>query len=61
MLETVNMDDEIIVRDYNLGINATARVVKTDYNPVLKKYNSVEIGDLVNHFKDERIDDLEEK
>ncbi|HBH3650240.1 TPA: phage tail protein [Clostridioides difficile] len=61
MLETVNMDDEIIVRDYNLGINATARVVKTEYNPVLKKYNSVEIGDLVNHFKDERIDDLEEK
>lgn len=61
MLETVNMDDEIIVRDYNLGINATARVVKTEYNPVLKKYNSVEIGDLVNHFKDERIDDLVEK
>ncbi|HBF5148821.1 phage tail spike protein [Clostridioides difficile] len=61
MLETVSMDDEIIVRDYNLGINATARVVKTEYNPVLKKYNSVEIGDLVNHFKDERIDDLEEK
>ncbi|MCC0765118.1 phage tail protein [Clostridioides sp. ES-S-0006-03] len=61
MLETVNMDDEIIVRDYNLGINATARVVKTEYNPVLKKYNSVEIGDLVNHFKDERIDDLEDK
>ncbi|CZR97648.1 Prophage endopeptidase tail [Clostridioides difficile] len=61
ILETVNMDDEIIVRDYNLGINATARVVKTEYNPVLKKYNSVEIGDLVNHFKDERIDDLEEK
>ncbi|UUV13586.1 phage tail spike protein [Clostridioides difficile] len=61
MLETVSMDDEIIVRDYNLGINATARVVKTEYNPVLKKYHSVEIGDLVNHFKDERIDDLEEK
>ncbi|MCC0697500.1 phage tail spike protein [Clostridioides sp. ES-S-0048-02] len=61
MLETVSMDDEIIVRDYNLGINATARVVKTEYNPVLKKYNSVEIGDLVNHFKDERIDNLEEK
>ncbi|EGT2198726.1 TPA: phage tail protein [Clostridioides difficile] len=61
MLESVSMDDEIIVRDYNLGINATARVVKTEYNPVLKKYNSVEIGDLVNHFKDERIDDLEEK
>ncbi|OJT72161.1 hypothetical protein BM530_20875 [Clostridioides difficile] len=36
MLETVNLGDEVIIRDFNLNINATARVVKTDYSPINK-------------------------
>ncbi|HFL3558442.1 TPA: phage tail spike protein [Clostridioides difficile] len=50
ILETVNMDDEVIVRDLRMQINATARVVKTNYDPIMKRYNSIEIGNLVNHF-----------
>ncbi|MCC0728314.1 phage tail protein [Clostridioides sp. ZZV14-6045] len=49
MLETINMGDEVIIRDFNLNINATARVVKTDYSPIQQKYYSIEVGDLINH------------
>lgn len=48
-LETVDMDDEIIIRDLHLNINATARIIKTDYSPILQRYYSIEVGDLINH------------
>lgn len=62
ILEDVNLDDEVIVRDFRLDINATTRVVKTEYDPVNKKYISIELGQLVNHWKDanDRFDKIEE-
>lgn len=63
MLETVNLGDEVIIRDFNLNINATARVVKTDYSPISQKYYSVEIGDLINHldFLNNKFNNIENK
>lgn len=63
MLETVNMGDEVIIRDFNLNINATARVVKTDYSPIQQKYYSIEIGDLINHldFLNKKFTNIENK
>lgn len=63
MLETVNMDDEVIIRVLKLGINATTRVVKTEYDPIDKKYISIELGQLINHWgnDDERLDKIEDK
>ncbi|MFL8712807.1 phage tail spike protein [Clostridioides sp. GD02377] len=63
MLETVNMGDEVIIRDFNLNINATARVVKTDYSPIQQKYYSIEVGDLINHldFLNKKFTNIENK
>lgn len=63
MLETVNMGDEVIIRDFNLNINATARVVKTDYSPINRKYYSIEVGDLINHldFLNNKFNNIENK
>lgn len=63
MLETVNLGDEVIIRDFNLNINATARVVKTDYSPIQQKYYSIEVGDLINHldFLNNKFNNIENK
>ncbi|WP_461197389.1 phage tail spike protein [Clostridioides difficile] len=63
MLETVNLGDEVIIRDFNLNINATARVVKTDYSPISQKYYSIEVGDLINHldFLNNKFNNIENK
>ncbi|MCC0670829.1 phage tail protein [Clostridioides sp. ES-S-0145-01] len=63
MLETVNIGDEVIIRDFNLNINATARVVKTDYSPIQQKYYSIEVGDLINHldFLNNKFTNIENK
>lgn len=61
ILESVNLDDEVIVRLIKFGVNATTKVVKTVYDPIQKKYNSIELGQLVNHFKsdDDKLEKIE--
>ena len=44
-LERVKLCDTITVYFEKLGIEATAKVVKTDYDVLKERYNSIEIGD----------------
>ncbi|MGL4253160.1 MAG: phage tail spike protein [Fusobacteriaceae bacterium] len=62
-LNQVSIDDEVIVRDLRLGINATARVIRVDYDPINHKYISIEVGDIINHLtkEDNKLSDLEDK
>ena len=43
-LETVNLCDTITIIFDELGVSATAKIVKTEYNVLTDRYNSVEIG-----------------
>lgn len=45
-LQQVNLCDNVGVYFEKLGISTTAKVVKTDYNVIAERYNSVEIGSL---------------
>lgn len=45
-LQSVNLCDEINVQFEKLGINTTAEIVKTEYDVLREKYNSIEIGSL---------------
>ena len=45
-LENVDLCDIITVQFEPLGINTTAKVVKTVYDVLKEKYNSIEVGDL---------------
>lgn len=44
MLEDVELGDGVTVQFEALGVDATARVIETDYNPMTGRYNSVSIG-----------------
>lgn len=44
-LERVNLCDTVTVYFTKLGINATAKVVKTVYNVLLDRYDSIELGE----------------
>lgn len=44
-LERINLCDTITVRFDRLGVNATAKVIKTDFDVLLERYNSIEVGD----------------
>ena len=44
-LERIKLCDTITVRFDRLGVNATAKVIKTEYNTLLERYNKLEIGD----------------
>lgn len=45
-LQSVNLCDEINVQFEKLGINTTAEIVKTEYDVLREKYNSIEVGSL---------------
>lgn len=45
-LQSVNLCDRINVVFEKLGINTTAKVVKTDYDVLAERYNSIEVGSI---------------
>lgn len=51
-LERVMMCDTVAVRFSNLGVTARAKVIKTTYNTLEEKYDSVELGDAKSSFAD---------
>jgi phage minor structural protein len=51
-LERVKMCDTVTVRFSKLGVTATAKVIKTVYDSLAEKYESVEIGDAKSSFAD---------
>lgn len=44
MLEDVELGDTVSVQFERLGVDASARIIETDYNPATGRYNSVTIG-----------------
>ena len=52
VLERVALCDTVTVRYEKLGIDATAKVVKTVYDTLREKYESVEIGNAKSTFLD---------
>ena len=51
-LERVKLCDTVTVRFPKLGVDATAKVVKTVYDSLKEKYNSVELGDAKSNLAD---------
>lgn len=51
-LERVMMCDTVTVRFSQLGVTASAKVIKTVYNTLEEKYDSVELGDAKSSFAD---------
>lgn len=43
-VERVNLCDTVTVEFEKLGVSATAKVVKTEYNVLLERYNKIELG-----------------
>lgn len=44
-LEAVSLGDTVTVKFLKLGVSASARVIKTEYDVLLNRYSSIEIGD----------------
>ncbi len=44
-LQTIHLCDTIKVRFEKLGVNAAAKVIKTEYNVLNERYNSIEVGE----------------
>lgn len=51
-IERVNLCDTVNVYFEKLGISATAKVIKTEYNVLLDRYDSIELGDAKSSFGD---------
>lgn len=51
-LETVSLCDTITVEFDKLGVNTTAKVIKTEYDFIAEKYNKIEIGDVKDRLAD---------
>ena len=51
-LENVSLCDTVTVEFIKLGVNATAKVIKTDYDFVAEKYNKIEVGDSKSRFSE---------
>lgn len=49
-LERVKLCDKVTVRFAALGVSATAKIIKTVYDSLGEKYNSVELGDAKSNF-----------
>lgn len=52
LLERVSLCDEVNVVFEKLGVSATAQVVKTVYNVLLNRYESIELGDARSNIAD---------
>lgn len=48
-LESVNLCDTITIRYDNLGVNVKAKVLKTVYNVLLDRYESVQVGNYTDN------------
>ena len=57
-LETVGMGDVVTVIDERIGMNVEASVIKTVFNPLLNRYESIELGNFKTGIND-IIGDLE--
>ena len=51
-LERVKLCDTVTVRFIKLGVSAKAKVIKTVYDTISERYDSVEIGDVQSSFAD---------
>ena len=51
-LQRVNLCDTVTVYFEKLGVNATAKVVETDYDCLLERYNSITLGDTRTNLTD---------
>ena len=51
-LERVRLCDTVTVKYAELGVDVKARVIKTVWNPLLDRYDSIEIGDAQMSFAD---------
>lgn len=51
-VERVNLCDTVSVYFEKFGITATAKVIKTKYNVLLDRYESIELGDAKSSFSD---------
>ena len=51
-LERVNLCDTVTVEFEKLGISAKAKVIKTEYNVLKDRYNSISLGDARTSFSD---------
>jgi phage minor structural protein len=49
-MQQLRLCDSVTVRFAKLGINATAKVIKTTYDVLSEKYTSIEIGDAKSNF-----------
>lgn len=49
-MDDVELGDTVHVHFSKLGINATARIIKTDFNVLLNRYDSVDVGEPQNNF-----------
>lgn len=52
LLERVSLCDTVTVQFERLGVNATAKVVRTAYNVLLGRYDSIELGDARTNIAD---------
>lgn len=52
LLERVGLCDTVTVRYEKLGIDATAKVIKTVYNVLTEKYEKIELGNVKSNFVD---------
>lgn len=63
-LERVNLCDIVHVKYSPLGVDFSTKVVKTDYNVLLERYNSITLGDTyytLNNYFDNEITQSEEQ
>lgn len=51
-LERVSLCDTVHINYSKLGITASAKVIKTEYNVLLERYNSIELGDAKSSMAD---------
>lgn len=59
LLEKVKICDTVNIIFSDLGVNATAKCVKTKYNAITDKYESLEFGDARTNFADNIVDQSE--
>lgn len=60
-LQKVKLCDTVRVIYNQLGVNAEAKVIKTVYNPLLDRYDQIELGDARSSFADTITGEMDQK
>lgn len=60
-LERVRLCDTVTVYYSQIGLSATAKVIKTVWNPLLERYDSMELGDAKTSFAETLLAETEEQ